>query len=111
MTVALTWFSASSFLAYGTACLVTRHMRAEFERFGLARQRSTVGILQVAGAAGLLAGLHVPVIGMLAAGGLALQMLLGVGVRLRIRDSLRQTGPAAFYLALNTYLFLQFLPS
>ena len=41
---------------------------------------------------------------MLAAAGLALLMLLGVGVRIKIRDSFLQTLPALGYLALNAYL-------
>jgi hypothetical protein len=33
-------------------------------------------------------------------------MLVGVGVRIRIKDSLIQTAPALFYMALNAYLSL-----
>jgi hypothetical protein len=33
-------------------------------------------------------------------------MLLAVGVRFQIKDSLLQTLPALFYLVLNTYLML-----
>ncbi|MDG2125020.1 MAG: DoxX family protein [Verrucomicrobiales bacterium] len=102
----LTWFSAISFLVYGTACVSTDHMRSEFERFGLARQRVLVGSLQLAGAIGLMAGFALPWLGSVAAAGLALQMLLGVAVRLKIGDSLLQTAQAAFYFLLNAYLFL-----
>ena len=104
MVPLLTWISALSFLGYGTCCAITGCMRAEFERFGLARQRILVGVLQLAGATGLLVGFSLPLIGILAAGGLALQMLLAVGVRVKIRDSLLQTLPALFYFLLNTYL-------
>jgi hypothetical protein len=104
MVPLLTWISALSFLGYGTSCVITGHMRAEFERFGLARQRVLVGLLQLAGAIGLLVGFHFPLIGILAAGGLALQMLLGVGVRVKIRDSFQETLPALFYFFLNAYL-------
>ena len=109
MIALLSWFSALSFLAYGVSCICTRHMRAEFERFGLARFRVAVGLLQLAGAVGLLVGWFIPLVGLLAAGGLALQMLLGVGVRLKIGDSLLQTTPAAFYFVLNAALFAALL--
>ena len=42
--------------------------------------------------------------GQMAAGGLALMMLVAVGVRIRIQDSLFQTLPALIYLLLNAYL-------
>lgn len=108
-TPQLIWLSALSFFVYGTSCVFTRHMRLEFERFGLARQRVIVGWTQLAGAVGLLLGFHLPGAGALAAGGLAVQMLLGVGVRLVIRDTLWQAMPAAFYLVLNAYLCVVFL--
>ena len=107
MVILLTWFSALSFLGYGISCVFTGHMQAEFERFGLARHRVIVGLTQIAGAVGLLVGFHYPFIGILSAGGLALQMLLGVGVRIKIRDSFLQTLPATFYFLLNAYLFIE----
>jgi len=45
-----------------------------------------------------------PWMGRSAAAGLALMMLVAVGVRIRIKDSLAQTTPAFFYLLLNAYL-------
>jgi hypothetical protein len=44
--------------------------------------------------------------GQLAAGGLTLMMLVAIIVRIQIKDTLLQTLPALFYLALNTYLCL-----
>ena len=55
-------------------------------------------------ALGLLTGLSQPWIGRAAAAGLALMMLVAVGVRIRIKDTLLQTTPALFYLVLNAYL-------
>jgi uncharacterized membrane protein YkgB len=107
MFPALVWFSALSFLGYGISCLTTRHMRLEFERYGLARFRNIVGVTQVFGGIGLLVGLHSPAIGLVASGGLAFQMLLGVGVRIAIRDSLFQTLPAFLFLVLNGWLFIE----
>lgn len=84
-------------------------MAAEFERYGLPRFRKLTGYLQVLGATGLLIGLLVsPAIGLLAASGLSLQMLLGFGVRLRIRDSLFQSLPSFIYIWVNAGLALGF---
>ncbi len=65
-----------------------------------------MGGLQLAAAVGLLAGLSQAWMGQMAAGGLALMMLVAVGVRIRIQDSLIQTLPALIYLLLNAYLCL-----
>jgi uncharacterized membrane protein YkgB len=99
-------FSAISFLGYGAACFVASYMKREFERYRLASQRTLVGGLQVCAAIGLLAGLSQPWMGRAAAAGLALMMLVAVGVRIKIKDTLPQTIPALFYLALNAYLSL-----
>ena len=99
-------FSALSFLGYGTACFLSPYMKREFERYRLASQRTMIGVLQVCAAAGLLAGLSQPWMGRAAAAGLALMMLVAVGVRIRIKDTLLQTVPSLIYLALNAYLSL-----
>ncbi len=79
-------------------------MQKEYVRYGVSRFRPLVGILQIAGGLGLLAGFAAPLVGQLAAAGLALLMFLGALLRRRIKDSLAQTLPAVFYLALNAYL-------
>ncbi len=79
-------------------------MKQEFLRYRLGAQRMLVGALQGFAGIGLLAGMSQPWMGQLAAGGLALMMLIAVIVRFQIKDSLLQTSPAAFYLVLNTYL-------
>ena len=85
-------------------------MTEEFKRFGLnTPQRKITGILQVLGGLGLLLGIDYPLIGLIAAGGLSLLMLLGFVVRLKIRDSIRQTLPSFIFIVLNGYLFWQFL--
>ncbi len=85
-------------------------MTEEFKRFGLnTPQRKVTGILQVLGGLGLLLGIDYPLIGLIAAGGLSLLMLLGFVVRLKIRDSIRQTLPSFIFIVLNGYLFWQFL--
>ncbi len=106
MKFVLIAFSAVSFFFYGLGCFSSRHLRLEFKRYGLPSQRWLVGALQVAAAAGLVLGWHHPWLGRAAAGGLALMMLVAVGVRIRIKDTLWQTVPAIFYLLLNAYLAL-----
>jgi uncharacterized membrane protein YkgB len=106
LKTALILFSALSFLGYGTACFFSSRMKQEFLRYRLASQRVIVGALQWFAGIGLLAGMIQPWLGQLAAGGLALMMLIAVIVRIQIRDSLLQTLPALFYLALNAYLCL-----
>lgn len=104
----LVGFSAISFVCYGISCLMSERLAGEFERFGLRGYRKVTGILQLLAAVGLLVGFAYPVCGLIASGGLALQMLLGFGVRLKVRDSLIQSAPALFYCALNAYLFWRF---
>lgn len=104
MNVALILCSAISFLGYGAACFFSDSLKREFERYGFGAQRALTGGLQLCAALGLLAGLSQPWIGRAAAAGLALMMLVAVGVRIRIKDTLLQTTPALFYLALNAYL-------
>jgi uncharacterized membrane protein YphA (DoxX/SURF4 family) len=103
---ALILFSAVSFLGYGSACFLSPHMKREFDRYRLGSQRMLVGGLQLCAGIGLLAGLSQPWMGRAASAGLALMMLVAVGVRIRIKDSLPQTIPALAYLALNAYLSL-----
>lgn len=105
LKVALILFSAISFAGYGLACFGSGYMKREFERYRLGSQRALIGVLQLVGAAGLLAGLNEPWAGRWSAAGLALMMLLAVGVRIKIKDSLVQTTPALIYLVLNVYLW------
>ncbi|MFS4415125.1 DoxX family protein [Maribacter sp. 2307ULW6-5] len=101
----LTLFSGFSFLFFGMACFATQQMRREFERYGLAKYRSTVGALQLLGALGLFFGFfRLPELQVAAAAGLALLMLLGFFVRLKIRDGVLQFAPSLFYAILNGYL-------
>lgn len=99
-------FSALSFLGYGSACFWVPRMRIEFERYGLGSLRTWVGGLQWAAALGLLVGLSQPWIGRVAAAGLAVMMLVALGVRIKINDPWPQCLPALVYLALNAYLSL-----
>jgi hypothetical protein len=107
MTVAyhiLTVLSIAVFMGYGASCLFANGMAAEFERFGLSRFRRLTGSLEVLGALGLLAGYQIPLLQLFSAAGLALLMLLGVSTRLRVRDSVQDTVPAAVLMLVNTYI-------
>jgi uncharacterized membrane protein YkgB len=104
LKTSLILFCALSFIGYGSACFFSNYMKQEFLRYRLASHRVIVGALQWFAGIGLLAGMIQPWMGQLAAGGLALMMLIAVIVRIQIKDTLLQTIPAVFYLALNTYL-------
>jgi len=102
----LTWFSVVSFFLYGGASFVSPTMQREYQRYGLAKFRNLVGTLQVLGAMGLLVGFREPWIGQSASGCLAVMMLVGIGVRVKIKDTVLQTLPAFAYMVLNAYLCL-----
>lgn len=84
-------------------------MVLEFQRYGLSRFRTLTGALQVLAALGLLLGLVFPWIGGIAAGGLALQMACGLGVRVRIRDKWHQCLPAFIYMLACGYLAVRLI--
>ncbi len=107
MTIAYhisTVLSIGLFLWYGGACLVANGMAAEFRRFGLSRYRTLTGALEVLGAIGLAAGYALPIVGVFSAVGLATLMLLGVVTRIRVRDSILESAPAAFLLFVNLFI-------
>lgn len=90
-----------AFLLYGIGCLASKNMEREFLRFGLARFRVLVGVLEILGGAGLLVGLGRPWALRLAAAGLCLLMTLGVAVRVWHRDGVLLTLPAAVLMVVN----------
>lgn len=97
-------FTAISFLFYGLACLFSQYMVDEFSRYGMPQFRRLIGVLEVAGGLGLIVGYILPVIQILAASGLALLMLLGCLLRVRIKDSILQILPAFIFLVLNLFV-------
>tara|TARA_B100001093_G_scaffold139456_1_gene132027 strand:- start:491 stop:748 length:258 start_codon:yes stop_codon:yes gene_type:complete len=80
-------------------------MKLEFKRFELEKFSSMVIGFQFLGASGLLAGFYYKPILIISSLGLTLLMLLGVMVRIRMRDSLLVSFPAFFYMCLNGYIF------
>lgn len=102
--LALIWFSSVSFIFFGGGCFLSRYLRGEYERYGIGQLKGLIGVLQILGAVGLLVGLYMPWIGQFSAGGLAAMMLCGVGVRIKIKDTIFQTMPAFAYMVLNAYI-------
>jgi len=101
------WFSSVSFLGYGISYFLSSNMKQEFVRFGLSKFGSLTAVLEIAGALGLLVGFFYPPILVLSSGGLALLMLLGVGVRIKMKDNFLLSFPALFFLILNGYILYQ----
>ena len=85
-------------------------MKTEFVRYGLGKWRSLVGVLQLVGAGGLVLGyFYLPMLSVIAAGGLSLLMILGFGVRLKIKDTLWQSAPSFFFAVINAYITIMLL--
>ncbi len=106
LLIVLTLISALSFLYYGTTFFATKSMKLEFERYGLDRYRQLIGGLQLLGGFGMLVGLFwVPAL-LLASGGLALLMLIGFGVRLKMKDGFWASLPSFIFMVINFYICL-----
>ncbi|MBP2830703.1 DoxX family protein [Aquimarina sp. U1-2] len=104
------FISAISFLFYGISCLFSTRMKNEFIRFGLAKRRTLTGILQLIGGVGLILGYFFsPTLLILSSGGLALLMILGFGVRLKIKDPILAAIPALVYAILNIYICMAYI--
>lgn len=109
LTVVLIWLSGFAFLGYGVGYFVSPKLQEEFKRFGLAKFGPLTGALEILGAIGLLVGLWVPLILLVASGGLALLMLLGFGVRLKIKDGFWASLPSFLFMLLNAWIFYEAL--
>jgi len=80
-------------------------MKSEFKRFGLEKLGLLTIILQLIGALGLLIGIWINELLIVASFGLGLLMFLGVIVRIKQKDSLLISIPAFFFMVLNFYIF------
>ncbi|MCZ7422225.1 DoxX family protein [Verrucosispora sp. WMMA2121] len=100
------------FLILGTVktlALRPMHERATEAGFSVAAYRR-IGLLEVAGAVGLLVGLIVPPIGALAGAGLLLLLIGALAVHLRKGDGPQKYAPALVCgLLVAAYLVLQLL--
>ena len=84
-------------------------MKNEFKRFGLEKYGTLTAVLELAGAAGLIIGFQNHTVLVLASGGLTLLMLLGTGVRVKMKDSFLVSFPAFFYFLLNAFILFKAL--
>jgi hypothetical protein len=82
-------------------------MRNEFKRFGLEKFTTLIGILELLGGLGMFIGLKFHFVLLISSCGLAILMFLGFGVRLKMKDGLWLSFPAAFFMLLNLYIFLK----
>ena len=97
--------SSLSFFAYALSYFKSPHMKLEFKRFGLEKIGLLTIILQIIGATGLLIGLKFNFILLISSLSLAILMLAGLILRIKLKDSIWISLPALFYMALNTYIF------
>lgn len=98
-----------SFLYYAVACIYSKRIVEEFIRYGVPQFRQFIGLMEVLGALGLLFGYLFPLVQILAAAGLALLMLLGYLLRIKIRDSFIQILPALVFMILNLFVLQQLI--
>ncbi len=97
--------SSLSFFAYVISYFTSSGMKNEFKRFGLEKLGLLTIVLEFLGAAGLIAGLIYNPILTISSLGLALLMLCGLTVRIKLKDSIWISLPALFYMGLNFYIF------
>tara|TARA_B110000971_G_C19612937_1_gene321200 strand:+ start:63 stop:401 length:339 start_codon:yes stop_codon:yes gene_type:complete len=97
--------SSVSFIAFAVSYFTSPHMKKEFKRFGLEKIGLLTIIFQLIGATGLIIGLKFNSILTISSFGLALIMLSGLIVRIKVKDSVWISLPALFYMGLNTYIF------
>lgn len=98
--------SSFSFFAYTIYYFKSSKMEMEFKRFGLEKFGLIIIALQFLGATGLMVGLVFNPLLIISSLGLALLMLAGFLVRLKLKDSILVSLPALFYMSLNAYIFL-----
>jgi uncharacterized membrane protein YphA (DoxX/SURF4 family) len=106
----LSLFLFFSFLFFGASCFLLPKMKYEFDRYGLPSKRKLVGGLQLLGSLGLLIGLlAAPILILISSAGLCILMLLGIAVRLKIKDPWFAILPALLFALLSGYLFIRTL--
>jgi uncharacterized membrane protein len=106
----LTLFSSISFLFFGIGCFVSPRMKVEFVRYGLnGQQRWLTGALQLLGSIGLMVGLlYEPFFCLISTIGLFILMLMGLWIRIKIKDNMLKSSPALIYALINLYLAIQY---
>ena len=92
-------------MAYGITYFTSAKMKTEFKRFGFEKAGTLTAILEILGALGLMLGFKLRPILLVSSAGLALLMLLGVAVRISVKDGIWVSLPAFFFMVLNAYIF------
>ncbi|MGY3054076.1 putative membrane protein YphA (DoxX/SURF4 family) [Pedobacter sp. UYEF25] len=100
----LTLVSAFSFLYYGLTFFTKSGMKEEFERYKLEKFRNLIGCLQLLGGFGLLIGLIWQPALSISSGGLATLMLIGFGVRIKMKDGFLESLPSFAFMIINGYI-------
>lgn len=100
----LTLCSVALFSYYGIASLTSDDLIKEFDRWGMSGLRRLTAAFELGGALGLLVGLFIPVVALVASAGLCLMMILATVVRIRIRDPFYAMIPAIMLAVINAYL-------
>lgn len=101
----LTLLSAASFLYYGFTFFTNSGMKEEFQRYGLSKYRYIIGLLQLLGGTGLVVGLMWYPILAISSAGLALLMLIGFMVRVKMKDGFLESLPSFILMLVNGYIF------
>ena len=111
--IILCLISAFSFLVYGITCLTSKKMELEFIRFGMPNFRVFTAINQLISASLIFFGLffnenflalkipYTPILVLLGALNLLVQMIVVTIIRIIFKDSLIETLPAIFYMIIN----------
>ncbi|MGK0413904.1 MAG: hypothetical protein ACJA1B_002121 [Polaribacter sp.] len=104
----LVWFSSLAFIIFGINCFYSKFIILEFERYGLPTFRKLTGLLQILGALGSLIGLYyIPIILLLASIGLAILMIAGFIVRIKIKDDFLKSSPSFTFAAINLFIAIK----
>lgn len=101
------YISCLSFFFFGLLCFFSPRLVLEFERYGLKNFRVYIGLLQVAGAMGLLIGLKNKMILLLSSLGLSLLMFCAFVVRIQINDPIHLILPSLLFAFLNLFIFIR----
>ena len=109
MRLGLSIISGVSFIFFGLACVFSDVFMNEFDRYGLSKFLNIVGFFQLLGGMGCIIGIFYRKLLIISSLGLSVMMLLGVGVRVKINDTLIQTLPALIYLIINATIFIDLM--
>jgi uncharacterized membrane protein YphA (DoxX/SURF4 family) len=96
--------SAASFVYYGLTFFTNSGMKEEFKRYDLGKFRNLIGCLQLLGGIGLLVGMTSSIILSISSAGLSLLMLIGFGVRVKMRDGFLASLPSFAFMIINGYI-------